>query len=220
MAGVFVWITQIENMKKKGLLITFEGIDGSGKSLQARKALRFLNSRGFNVILVREPGTTPVAERLRRILLDKKLSVPDITELLLYEAARSELVLKQIKPALQKGTIVLSDRFYDSTTAYQGYGRQLNVGMVRALHKVATGGMQPNLTLVFDVDLKTAMERRGKNPDRLESQAAAFHNRVRRGFLEIARKERKRVKVIDASQSAVKVSEEVKSILMTRFNLN
>lgn len=206
-------------MKKKGLLITFEGIDGCGKSVQARRTLRFLRSRNFNTVLIREPGTTPVAERLRRILLDKKLIIPDLTELLLYESARSELVEKKIKPALDKGTIVLSDRFCDSTTAYQGYGRQLDIKMVRALHKIATNGITPNLTIVFDVDLKTAFKRRSKNPDRLEAQAKEFHNRVRRGFLEIARKERKRVKVIDASASAIEVFEQVKNILQSRYDL-
>src|SRR5574341_1100895 len=101
-------------MKKKGLLITFEGIDGCGKSVQARRTQRFLQKRGYEVILLREPGSTPVAERLRRVLLDKKLSVPDTTELLLYEAARSELVAKVLWPALRQKKIVLLDRFYDS----------------------------------------------------------------------------------------------------------
>ena len=206
-------------MKKKGLLITFEGIDGCGKSVQARRTHRFLQNRGFEVILLREPGSTPVAERLRRLLLDKKLLVPDVTELLLYEAARSELTNKLIKPALQKGTIVLSDRFYDSTTAYQGYGRQLDINMVRSLHKIATSDIVPDLTFVFNVDLRTAFARRSKDPDRLEAQAAAFHNRVRRGFLEIARKERRRVKVIDGVPPANQVFEEVKRILQQKLNL-
>ncbi len=206
-------------MKKKGLLITFEGIDGCGKSVQARRARRFLQNRGLNVILLREPGSTPVAERLRRILLDKKLAVPDVTELLLYEAARSELVAKVIKPALRQGTTVLSDRFYDSTTAYQGYGRGLDLNLVRSLHKSATGGLVPDLTLVFNVDLKTALARRSKDPDRLESQAVAFHERVRRGFLELARKERTRVKVIDGAQPISQVFREVRKLMEQRLKL-
>ena len=206
-------------MNKKGLLITFEGIDGCGKSVQARRSRRFLLNRGYEVILLREPGSTPVAERLRRILLDKKLAVPDVTELLLYEAARSELVEKIIRPALRQGKIVLLDRFYDSTTAYQGYGRELDINMVRALHKIATGGIVPDLTILFNVDLKTALARRSKNPDRLESQAAAFHERVRRGFLEIARKERKRVKVIDGTQVLEQVFREVRKLLEQKLNI-
>ncbi len=204
---------------KKGLLITFEGIDGCGKSVQARRCHRFLLNRGYNVILMREPGSTPVAERLRRILLDKKLSIPDVTELLLYEAARSELVDKVIRPSLRQGKIVLLDRFYDSTTAYQGYGRELNINMVRSLHKIATGGTVPDLTMVFNVDLKTAFARRSKNPDRLESQAVAFHERVQRGFLEIARKERRRVKVIDGTQAMEQVFREVRKLLEQKLNL-
>lgn len=206
-------------MKKKGLLITFEGIDGCGKSVQARRTQRFLQNRGCEVILLREPGSTPVAERLRRILLDKKLSVPDTTELLLYEAARSELVAKVIRPALRQKRIVLLDRFYDSTTAYQGYGRELDINTVRSLHKVATNGLVPDLTLVFNVDLNTAFARRSKDPDRLENQGVAFHERVRRGFLEIARKERHRVKVIDGTQSINQVFKEVRVLLQQKLNL-
>ncbi len=206
-------------MKYKGFLITFEGIDGCGKSVQARRTFRFLQNRGRNTILLREPGSTPVAERLRRILLDKKLNIPDVTELLLYEAARSELVDKVIRPALRQGKTVLLDRFYDSTTAYQGYGRGLDINMVRSLHKIATGGIAPNLTMIFNVDLKTAFARRSKDPDRLESQAAAFHERVRRGFLEIARKERKRVKVIDGTQSISQVFKEVRTLLEQKLEL-
>jgi len=206
-------------MKYKGFLITFEGIDGCGKSVQARRTFRFLQNRGRDTILLREPGSTPVAERLRRILLDKKLNIPDVTELLLYEAARSELVDKVIRPALRQGKTVLLDRFYDSTTAYQGYGRGLDVKMVRSLHKIATGGIVPDLTMVFNVDLKTAFARRSKDPDRLESQAAAFHERVRRGFLEIARKERKRVKVIDGTQSISQVFKEVRTLLEQKLEL-
>ncbi|MGH8014734.1 MAG: dTMP kinase [Candidatus Zixiibacteriota bacterium] len=206
-------------MKKKGLLISFEGIDGCGKSVQARRSYRYLKNRGFEVLLIREPGSTPVAERLRRILLDKKLQVPDLTELFLYEAARSELTENIIKPALRKGTIVLSDRFFDSTTAYQGYGRGLDISLVRSLHKIATGGIAPDLTFVFNVDLKTAFARRSKDPDRLESQAAAFHERVRRGFLEIARKERSRIKIIDGTPPAGEVFKEVRGWLEHKLNL-
>jgi dTMP kinase len=209
----------VVKMKKKGLLITFEGIDGCGKSVQARRSLRFLQNRGHDVILMREPGSTPVAERLRRILLDKKLFIPDVTELLLYEAARSELVDKIIRPALRQGKIVLLDRFYDSTTAYQGYGRELDINMVRSLHKIATGGIVPDLTMVFNVDLKTGFARRSKDPDRLESQAVVFHERVQRGFLEIARKERGRVKVIDGAQSIGQVFKEVRKLLEQKLNL-
>jgi dTMP kinase len=183
-----------------GKLITFEGIDGCGKTTQAALVQKKLSSLGFRTRLLREPGSTKIAEKIRRILLDKSLSITDHTELLLYEAARAELVAREIKPLLIDGYIVLCDRFFDSTTAYQGYGRKLDLRMVRSLHRVAVGELVPDLTLLYDIDLATAASRRGKEPDRLESQSKAFFNRVRLGFLEIARKERRRVKLIHADR--------------------
>lgn len=185
----------------RGLFITFEGIDGCGKSTQAAKLYRQMSDQGYRVKLLREPGSTKTAERIRKILLDKRLSVSDRAELLLYEAARAELTATEIRPLLDDGWIVLCDRFYDSTTAYQGYGRKLDIRMVRSLHKVAVGNLVPDLTLVFDIDLKTAKDRRQQTADRLESEGDAFFTRVRKGFLEIARKERRRVKVIPAEGS-------------------
>ena len=199
--------------RRRGLFITFEGIDGCGKSTQIDRVYKYLTGLGYPAVMLREPGSTPVAERIREILLDRKAHITDITELLLYEAARAEITQKEIAPALQKGTFVLCDRFYDSTTAYQGYGRKLDVPMVRRLHRVAAGSVVPDLTLLFDVDLKTAMKRRGKKVDRLESQSRAFFERVRKGFLEIARKERRRVRVIDAAQSVEQVFEDVRKLL-------
>jgi len=202
---------------RKGLLITFEGIDGSGKTTQALLTYRYLLAKGYQVKLFREPGSTAVAEKIREILLDRKLSIMDVTELLLYEAARAEITARELRPALAKGQFALCDRFYDSTTAYQGYGRKLDIRMVRALHKVATGDIVPNLTFLLDVDLKTAFSRRGENLDRLESQSKSFFNRVRRGFLEIARKERKRIKVIDAARPAEDVFKDITKILTRKL---
>lgn len=199
--------------KTKPLFITFEGIDGCGKSTQALLTYKYLTSLGQKVVLLREPGSTIVAEKIRNILLDKKSKISNVTELLLYEAARSEIVDKEIMPALKKGTIVLCDRFYDSTTAYQGFGRKLDIRMVKSLHKVAAGSLVPDLTFVFDLDLTTAAGRRGKTKDRLESQPKAFFTRVRNGFLEIARKERSRVKVIDATRTVDRIFDDVKSYL-------
>lgn len=203
--------------KTKPLFITFEGIDGSGKSTQALLTYKYLIGLGKDVILLREPGSTMVAEKIRNILLDKKSNITDTTELLLYEAARTEIVDKEIIPALKRGTIVLCDRFYDSTTAYQGFGRKLDIRMVKSLHKIAVGSLTPDLTLVFDLDLATAAGRRGKTKDRLESQPKAFFTRVRKGFLEIARKERSRVKVIDAVRPVDKIFEDVKAYLSKKI---
>lgn len=201
-----------------GLLITFEGIDGCGKTTQLLRAAGFLRRRGCKVARLREPGTTPIAEKIRRILLHRDSTMSDLTELLLYEAARSDITSSKIKPLLQSGHIVLCDRFYDSTTAYQGYGRKLDISMIRRLNRVAVGNLRPDMTLLFDIDLKTARLRLGNNPDRLESQSAAFFNRVRRGFLSIADLEKRRVKVIDGRQTEDSVFEDIKPLLLRKIN--
>lgn len=202
--------------KFKGRLITFEGIDGCGKSTQLKLAARHLRRLGHDVCILREPGSTKVSERIRRILLDRSAEMSDLTELLLYEAARAEIVAAEIRPALKNGRIVLCDRFYDSTTAYQGYGRKLDLKMVRSLHQVAVGDVHPDLTFVFDVDLKTAFARRGRKLDRLEAQSLAFHRRVRIGFKQIARKEPRRVKLIDGRGDPAAIAAEVLKHLLPR----
>lgn len=207
----------LKDKPKKGLFITFEGIDGCGKSTQALLTYRYLLTQGYKVKLLREPGSTETAEKIREILLDKKLSINSITELFLYEAARAEITANEIAPELARGNFVICDRFYDSTTAYQGFGRRLDIKMVRRLHRVAVGEIVPDLTLLFDVDLKTAQSRRDKFPDRLEMQSDAFFNRVRKGFLEIARKERKRIKVIDSSGNIDSIFNEVLKILIRKI---
>ena len=204
-------------MNTRGLFITFEGIDGCGKTTQAMLTFRYLIARGYDVHILREPGSTEVAERIRDILLNNKLSIESRTELLLYEAARAEVTIKEIAPLLEKGKIVLCDRFYDSTTAYQGYGRKLDIRMVKTVNRIAVGNISPHLTFLFDIDIKAAQARRKGKPDRLESQSTAFFNRVRKGFLEIARKERRRIKVIDGSQSVDDIFEQLKKILSRKL---
>ncbi len=195
------------------LLVTFEGIDGCGKSTQLDLSERYLRGWGYRVARLREPGSTPVAERIRRILLNRNSSMTDITELLLYEAARNDVTSRQIEPLLSSGCIVLCDRFYDSTTAYQGYGRKLDINMVRRLHRVAVGDIKPDLTLLFDISVAVARRRLGKQRDRLEAQSRAFFNRVRRGFLDIAAHESRRVKVINGGRPVEHVFDEVKQHL-------
>jgi dTMP kinase len=203
----------------RGYLITFEGIDGCGKTTQLRLAADFLSSRGHSVVTLREPGSTPVSERIRKILLDRRIDMGAITELLLYEAARSELVAAELSPLLSDGTTVLCDRFYDSTTAYQGYGRRLDITAVKRLHQLATGGLTPDLTFVFDLPLSTALERRGKRPDRLESQSLAFHRRVAAGFRAIAKSEPRRVKLLNARRSVEAIHNDVRNILKRKLRL-
>jgi dTMP kinase len=152
--------------------------------------------------------------------LDRKAKMSPATELLLYEASRADMVEKLIAPLLRKGHIILCDRFYDSTTAYQGYGRKLDIKMVRNLHAVATGGIKPELTIVFDIDVATGMSRLGKDLDRMESESRPFFKRVRAGFLEIARKENRRVKVVDASRPIEIVFADVKKILTRKLDLS
>jgi dTMP kinase len=204
---------------KKGFLVTFEGIDGCGKTTQAILTCRLLEAHGHQTKLLREPGSTRAAERIRDLLLDKDLDIDPLTELLLYEAARASITAAEIAPWLDRGNVVVCDRFYDSTTAYQGYGRELDIGMIRRLNRIAVGGLAPDLSLFFDVDLDTAQKRRTGEPDRLEMQSSAFFRRVRQGFLEIARSERRRVKVVDASQSVEDVFADVKKILARRIDL-
>ena len=200
-------------------LITFEGIDGCGKSTQAALVGKYLTTRGYRVKILREPGSTPVAERIRKLLLSKKEPMAAMTELLLYQAARAEIVAQKIKPLLDRHYVVLCDRFYDSTTAYQGYGRRLDLRTVRSLNKIATGGIVPDLTLVFDVDLDTAQRRRGRNPDRLESESRAFFSRVRAGFLAIARSERRRVHVVDSTRTVDATFEVVRKLVDRKLNI-
>jgi dTMP kinase len=208
-----------KNRNKSSLFVTFEGIDGCGKTTQAILTYKLLKEAGYPVKMLREPGSTQVAERIRKMLLDPSLDIGPVTELLLYEAARADISNTEIAPALGRGEMVLCDRFYDSTTAYQGFGRGLDVPMVRRLHRVAVGSVKPDLTLLFDVDLATATQRRKQQPDRLELQSSAFFDRVRKGFLEIARKERRRVKVVDATGPIDDVFAEVRKILSRRIKL-
>jgi len=204
--------------KQKALFLTFEGIDGCGKTTQAMMAYQYLKSHGYRVKLLREPGSTATAERIRDLLLDKEGLVAPVTELFLYEAARAELCHREIRPLLASGYTVLCDRFYDSTTAYQGYGRKLDIRMVRSINRFAVGDLKPDLTFLLDLDLRTALSRRTGRPDRLESQSKAFFTRVRAGFLELARKERPRVKVIDARQTVDQVFRSITKILDRRIN--
>ncbi len=196
-------------MKKKGLFITFEGIDGCGKTTQLKLAEKYLKSIGLTPLVIREPGSTPVSEKIRRILLNKDLELDDLSELMLYVTARAELVREVIAPSIKSGKIVLCDRFYDSTTAYQGYGREIDVPLITRLNNLAIGDSKPNLTFLIDVDYKTSLTRRKKVSDRLENESKAFFNKVRRGFLEIARKEKKRIKVLNGRHSIETIFNEV-----------
>ena len=182
------------------MFITFEGIEGCGKSTQAGMLRDLLQSRGTSVLVTREPGGSPIGEQIRRILLDPgNHGMVALAELLLYEASRCQHVEAVIKPALDAGTVVICDRFFDASTAYQGYARGLDVAMVERLNLVATGGRKPDLTIVLDLPVEMGLRRLGRSLDRIEREAVEFHRRVRQGYLKIAESEPGRVKVVNAA---------------------
>jgi dTMP kinase len=193
-----------------GKLITFEGIDGCGKSTQMRLLEQYLTERGVAVVSTREPGGTELGRKVRSALLDGgKGSVEPLAELLLYAADRAQHVRQVVMPALGLGKVVLSDRFYDATTVYQGYARGFDLNLVNQLNELATGGLKPDLTLLFDLDVETGLKRtmrRGggagvaaARPDRLDQEPVEFHERVRKAYLEIAAREPERFRVIHSA---------------------
>lgn len=187
-------------MPKKGLFVTLEGPDGSGKSTQRRLLAAALRKSGHKVVETREPGGSPLAEKIRELVLDSKnLGFVDGAELLLFEAARCQHVADTILPALKKGAVVLCDRFTDSTVAYQGAGRALKKSDVLWLNRFASAGLKPDLTLVFDLGAREGLARAKRlkgQADRMESVDLAFHRRVRNAFRSLARSDRRRVKLI------------------------
>jgi len=207
-------------MKKRGRFITLEGPEGSGKSTQIRGLASFLKKRGRKVLLTREPGGPEASERIRQLLLDPRGTLEPLTELLLYEAARAEHVARWVEPALKKGVWVLCDRFTDSTIAYQGAARNLSRETIAALNRIACQGVSPDLTFVLDIDARTGLKRAAKakgHHDRLEKENLGFHQRVRRGFLEIAKMDARRVKVLPPG-SVSQTLQALQTLLLKRFS--
>ena len=193
----------------KGLFITFEGGDGCGKTTQINLLDEYLRSKGYKTLLTREPGSKGLGVKLREILLNYDGDVSPVCESFLFLADRAQHVDCIIKPALEEGTIVLCDRHTDSTVAYQGYGRGLDLAQIHNLNRIATSGLKPDLTIVLDVDVETSQKRVGSEKDRMESAGIEFFERVRKGFLEIAKQEPERVKVVDSTQSIEKIHKEI-----------
>ena len=198
---------------KNGLFITFEGADGCGKTTQIELLDTYLRNKGFNTLLTREPGAKGLGVKLREIILNYDGEVSPQAESFLFLADRAQHIDCIIKPALKEGTIVLCDRHTDSTVAYQGYGRGLDLDRINSLNEIATGGLKPDLTIVFDIDVETSMSRVGKNKDRMESAGMEFFNRVRNGYLEIAKQEPDRVKVIDSSDTIENIHKQVVELI-------
>lgn len=185
-----------------GLFVTFEGGEGSGKSTQLVRLAARLRARGIEPLVTREPGGTPLAEGIRNLLLDPARRPGAMSEALLMEAARADLVVSLVRPALDAGRVVLCDRYDDSTLAYQGGGRGLEPGLLAVLNRVATGGLKPDLTLLYDVPPGVGLARRenaGGDTNRLDREPADFHARVRQRFLELAAAEPARWVVLDAT---------------------
>ena len=203
-----------------GTFITFEGIDGSGKSTQLRLVSNFLKEHGCELLLTREPGGTTIGLRLRAALLDAQEEVDPLTELLVFAADRAQHVRRVLRPALAEGRVVISDRYADATVAYQGAGRGFKPELVSEIVRLATEGLVPDLTLLFDVPVaestnRTTRRSNARNKlDRLDIEHGDFHERVRQAYLRIAAAEPERVKVIDTSGVVEKTHERVKSILV------
>ena len=195
------------------MFITFEGADGCGKTTQIKLIDEYLRSKGYKTLLTREPGSKGLGEKIREILLNYNGEVSSRCESFLFLADRAQHVDCIIKPALQEGTIVLCDRHTDSTVAYQGYGRGLDIEEIKKLNALATGGLKPDLTIVFDVDIETSQARVGKNKDRMESAGVEFFKKVREGFLEIAKEEPGRVKVINSSDTIENIHKKVVELI-------
>ncbi len=193
---------------KRGLFITFEGVEGSGKTTQAKALAEWLEEHHYPCMLVRDPGTTRTGEKIREILLNPENFIHPRCEVLLFLAARSQLVYETILPAIMEKKIVISDRFFDSTYAYQIYARGLPKRLITIFNRFASAGIKPDLTFLVDIDIAVGRAR-GKCVDRMEQERIVYHQQVRDGYLELARRARKRIKVLNGSKSVEDLKAEV-----------
>jgi len=206
------------------MFISFEGIEGSGKTTQVELLIHALKVKGYECLATREPGATKIGHKIRGILLDAANSdMLPLTELLLYEADRAQHVHEVIKPSLAAGKVIVSDRFFDATTAYQGYARGYDLALIQQIHQIVLGGLRPDLTLILDLPVQVGLERAwqrihsrsGDLPeDRFEKEALAFHERVRQGYLTLARDEPRRFRVIDADRDPQIVHGEIVEFIL------
>ncbi|MFZ1979643.1 MAG: dTMP kinase [Bacteroidota bacterium] len=202
------------------MFITFEGLDNSGKSTQVQLLAERLTREGHRVLVLREPGGTDIGERIRMMLLDKNnISMTEASELFLFSASRSQLVKEIIKPALEGGMVVLCDRYYDSTTAYQGCGRGIPLEVISAINRYATDNLVPDITFFLDIPIKEIEKRilrAKKNKDRMESSGIDFYERVRNGYLDLAKKEA-RYRLLDGLQTVDDIHDAIWEILSPRI---
>ncbi len=198
----------------RGKLITFEGSEGSGKSTQIKLIYAYLKRNKGKVLLLREPGGVALSEKIRRILLDmKNKGMAKECEMLLYMAARAQLVQEIIEPALKSGTIILCDRFLDSTIVYQGYGCGMDIGLIKSVGALVTRGIKPDLTFFFDIETKKGLKRILRKKDRIESRPLSYHNRVRSGYRELVRMEPERIKLIQGTLDRKEIHQKVRAFV-------
>lgn len=207
------------------MFITFEGIDGSGKSTQITFLKEWLKEKKHNVLVLREPGGNIVSEQIRTLLLDSKEEIDPRSELLLFTAARAQLVSKVIRPALIQGSIVICDRYIDSSVAYQGYGRGLPIGDIQVINDFATNGLVPDITFIFDIPVEDAALRAGfrstdkkSSPDRMEQSGEDFFKKTREGYLKIAEEGNRKIFVIQANEEVESIRLQVCSIVDSVIN--
>lgn len=204
------------------MFITLEGPEGSGKTSHIPHLVEFLREKGYTVFPTREPGGTSISEQIRDILHDmKNAEMHPRTETLLYQAARAQIVEQVIKPRLADGEVVISDRYYDSTIAYQGYGHQQNLDDIRALVKYATGGLTPDLTVLLDLDVEVGLKRKTQNAmewNRMDDLDVGFYKRVRAGYLELVKAEPNRWVVVNAEQDWESVQAELRKVILARLS--
>ena len=204
------------------MFITLEGPEGSGKTSHIPYLVEYLREKGYIVFPTREPGGTSIGEQIREVIHNmKNVEMHPRTETLLYQAARAQIVEQVIKPRLADGEIVISDRYYDSTIAYQGYGHQQDLEQVRALVKYATGGLMPDLTVLLDVDIEEGLKRKKKDNEwnRLDAYTVEFHQRVRNGYHEMVKAEPNRWVVVDAGQKWEAVQDELRKVILDKLKI-
>ncbi|KHO61500.1 thymidylate kinase [Thermoanaerobacter uzonensis DSM 18761] len=198
----------------RGKFISFEGIDGCGKTTQIKFLKEYLLKQGYNILVLREPGGTKVGEKVRDILLDKNNFISPVTEMLLYASSRAQLMEEKILPAIEEGKIVLLDRFVDSSYVYQGYARGLGIEKVKIINEIATMGILPDVTIYIDITPEEAMKRRGKREaDRLERESWDFHKKVREGYIKLIKEFPQRFVFIDGMQELMKVHQDILDVV-------
>lgn len=198
----------------KGIFITFEGPEGSGKSTHTKLLCEYLREKGRDIVYAREPGSTAIGEKIRQILLDpenKELS--EIAEMCLYMAARAQLVKEVILPALKEGKIVISDRFLDATIAYQGYAGGLDIDLIKILGKAVTLGIKPDLTIFLDNDVDKGLNQHGKIKDRIENKPLSYHKKVHFGYMQLANLEPERIRIISQDTEINKTQGKIRELV-------